>query len=136
MLDFNSIKDILAQSKTIAVIGAKDKPSQPVDMVGRYLISAGFNVIPVHPKRQNVWGLKTYPSIKDVEEPVDIVDLFRASQFCPDHAREVLQLAQPPKLFWMQSGIRSPEAEELLAGTPTHVVSDECLMVVHRRLFR
>lgn len=134
MIDFNTIKKILEESRTIAVIGAKDKPSQPVDMVGRYLIEAGYNVIPVHPKRQNVWGLTTYPSITDVEEPVDIVDLFRASQHCPDHAREVLTLKHPPRLFWMQSGISSPEAEAILADTPTQVVSNDCLMVIHRRL--
>lgn len=134
MIDFNTIKKILEESRTIAVIGAKDKPSQPVDMVGRYLIEAGYNVIPVHPKRQNVWGLTTYPSITDVEEPVDIVDLFRASQHCPEHAREVLTLKHTPRLFWMQSGISSPEAETILADTPTQVVSNDCLMVVHRRL--
>ncbi|MFW5733610.1 MAG: CoA-binding protein [Oceanidesulfovibrio sp.] len=134
MIDFNAIKTILAESRTIAIIGAKDKPSQPVDRVGRYLIEAGYTVIPVHPKRQNVWGLTTYPTITEIEEPVDIVDLFRASQHCPDHAREVLALKHLPRLFWMQSGIASPEAEAILADSPTRVVSDECLMVVHRRL--
>lgn len=125
---------LLGKVKTIAVVGAKDKPGQPVDRVGRYLIEAGFRVIPVHPKRTEVWGLKAYPTVNDIPEPVDLVDLFRAPEFCPDHAREVLRLSPLPCCFWMQSGIVSLEASSILAGTPVEVVQDRCLMVDHRNL--
>jgi len=125
---------LLGKVKTIAVVGAKDKPGQPVDRVGRYLIEAGFNVIPVHPKRTEVWGLKAYPTVNDIPEPVDLVDLFRAAEFCPDHAREVLRLSSLPCCFWMQSGIVSLEASSILAGSPVVVVQDRCLMVDHRNL--
>ncbi len=124
---------LLGQVKTVAVVGAKDKPG-PVDDVARYLMAAGYRVIPVHPKRRDVWGLPTYPSILDIPGQLDLVDLFRAAEHCPDHARETLKLERPPLCFWMQSGIASPEARAILSGTPTLVVEDRCLMVEHRRL--
>ena len=65
---------------------------------------------------------------------MDIVDVFRAPQYCPEHAREVLALPWRPKIFWMQSGIASPEARKLLEATGVAVVEDACLMVEHARL--
>ncbi|MDR3641331.1 MAG: CoA-binding protein [Humidesulfovibrio sp.] len=127
---------LLRQVKTIAVVGAKDKPGQPVDRVGRYLIEAGFTVIPVHPKRPTVWGLKTYPTLADVPVPIDLVDLFRAAEACPDHAREALALVSPPRAFWMQSGISSAEAQDILKDSDIRVVEDRCLMVDHARLIK
>jgi uncharacterized protein len=125
---------LFREVKTIAVVGAKDKPGQPVDRVGRYLIDAGFCIIPVHPKRTEVWGLKAYPTMNDIPGPVDMVNLFRAPEYCPAHAEEFLRLSPLPRCFWMQSGIFSPEARRLLAGHPVFVVEDRCLMVDHRNL--
>jgi uncharacterized protein len=125
---------LLGQVKTVAIVGAKDKPGQPVDKVGRYLIEAGFNVIPVHPKRSSVWGLKAYPTLADVPQPIDLVDVFRAPEFCPAHAQETLLLPSRPRCFWMQSGIFSPEAKALLQGSGIVVIEDRCLMVEHARL--
>jgi predicted CoA-binding protein len=98
-------------------------------MVGRALIDMGFNVIPVHPKRETVWGLPAYPTVNDIPVPVDMVDLFRAPQFCPDHAREALRMDPRPKIFWMQSGIVSPEARDILTESGIHVVEDHCTKV-------
>lgn len=128
------LASLLGQVKTIAVVGAKDKPGQPVDMVGRALIEAGFQVIPVHPKRPTVWGLAAYPTLGEVPVSIDLVDLFRAPQYCPDHAREVLALPNRPRCFWMQSGVASPEARDILKGSGVFVVEDRCLMVEHKRL--
>ena len=124
---------MLAEVKTIAVIGAVDKPGRPVDGVGREMIDMGFDVIPVHPIRKDVWGLETYASVKDIDRPVDVVDLFRNAQFCPDHAREVLAMEHKPKCFWMQSGIISPEAREILADSGIVVIEDRCLKVEPQR---
>lgn len=125
---------LLRQVKTIAVVGAKDKPGQPVDRVGRYLIQAGYDVIPVHPKHAEVWGRRAYPTLADVPVPIDLVDVFRVAEACPDHARETLALSPRPRCFWMQSGIDSAEARELLAGSGVLTVADSCLMVEHARL--
>lgn len=129
------LKTTLSQCRSIAVVGAKDTPGSAVDMVGRYLISAGFMVYPVHPVRKNIWGLPTYPSLADVPHAIDLIDLFRSSEFCPAHAKETLALANAPKVFWMQSGIYSYEARQLLSATAMTVIEDRCLMVEHRRLF-
>lgn len=125
---------LLGEVKTIAVIGAKDKPGQPVDMVGRYLIAAGYRVIPVHPARSSVWGLPAHKSILDIPDAVDLVDVFRAPEHCAAHAGEVLKLSARPRCFWMQTGIFSPDARQLLAGSGVTVIEDRCLMVDHRRL--
>lgn len=96
------MREFLTQARTIAVVGAKDKEGQPVDRVGKYLIQAGYQVIPVHPIRKDVWGLQTYPSLAEVPFSVDIVNVFRAPQYCPDHARETVALSPLPQLFWMR----------------------------------
>ncbi len=134
MKDAARIENLVARAKTIAVIGAKDKPGHPVDGVGRYLIQAGFRVIPVHPKRRTVWGLRAYPTLTAIPEPVDIVDLFRAPEYCPGHAREVLQLRTWPLLFWMQEGIANQEVQAILADTPVTIVEDHCLLKFHKKI--
>lgn len=135
LLDNSRLKELLPTVKNIAIIGAKDKPGQPVDRVGRYLIEAGFTVFPVHPVRTGVWGLETYTSIEDIPEPIDLVDIFRASEHCLVHAQEYLRLSTLPKIFWMQQGIHNTLAKELLADHNVFVVEDLCLMVEHKRLF-
>ena len=134
MLDDRLLRAMLGESRSIAIIGAKDKPGQAVDRVGRYLLEQGYRVVPVHPVRKTVWGLPAVPSIAELPEPVDIINLFRAPEYCPGHAQEVLQLDWRPKLFWMQLGIRSPEARQALAQTDITVVEDLCIMVEHARL--
>ncbi|MEA4857064.1 MAG: CoA-binding protein [Solidesulfovibrio sp.] len=129
------LKELLAPGRTIALIGAKDRPGTEVDMVGRYLIEAGFTVIPVHPARATVWGIPARKTLAAIDTAVDIVNLFRAPQHCPAHAAEVLGLAGRPACFWMQTGIVSPQARELLSPSGIQVVEDRCIMVEHRRLW-
>lgn len=134
MLFDDTLRSLLQKARTIAIVGAKDKKGQAVDMVGRYLMEVGYNVIPVHPMRKQVWGLPTYTCLADVPEPIDIVNLFRASQYCPEHARETLALSPKPSLFWMQEGIGSAEAGSILMPAKIAVVEDACIMIDHRRL--
>lgn len=126
---------LLSEAHTIAIIGAKDKPNQPVDRVGRYLLEVGYQVIPVHPVRKNVWGIEAYPSLADVPCPVDIVNVFRAPQYCADHAREAAALPSHPKLFWLQLGIVSREAASIAGDAGMAFAEDLCIMVEHQRLF-
>ena len=136
MLDDRLMRAVLGESRSIAIIGAKDKPGQAVDRVGRYLLEQGYRVVPVHPVRKTVWGLPAFASIAELPEPVDIINLFRAPEYCPGHAQEVLALGWKPKVFWMQLGIHSPEARQALAETGITVVEDSCIMVEHARLLR
>ena len=124
---------LLAGVKTIAVIGAVDKPSRPVDGVSREMMKMGFDIIPVHPARTDVWGLETYKSVNEVPTPIDVVNLFRAAQFCPAHAEEVLKMDPLPKIFWMQSGIISAEARDILKDSGITVIEDRCLKVELKR---
>lgn len=133
-LSDDKMRSLLTQSRTIAIVGAKDKEGQPVDRVGKYLIQAGYQVIPVHPVRKDVWGLQTYPSLADVPFSIDIVNVFRAPQYCPEHARESAALSPLPRLFWMQEGIVSPEAAAIVGKAGITVVEDLCIMVEHKRL--
>ena len=134
MFDDN-IRALLSSAETIAIVGAKDKQGQPVDAVGRYLIQAGYTVWPVHPARRSVWGLPAFPSLAKLPGTADIVNLFRAASSCMQHAREVLELPWKPAAFWMQTGIRSPEAAQMLAVRNISVLEDMCIMVEHRRCF-
>lgn len=135
MLNDAELRLIFRKARCIAIIGAKDKPGQPVDRVGRYLLDAGYRVLPVHPKRKAVWGVAAFPSLAEIDEPVDIVNVFRAAEHCPAHAVEALALSPPPRLFWMQLGIASPEAAALLARSGFSVVENACIMIEHARLF-
>ena len=131
----DKIRTLLGSAKTIAIVGAKDTPGQPVDAVGRYLIEAGYTVWPVHPVRRSAWGLSVLPSLAELPDRADIINLFRVASACPAHAREVLALPWKPCAFWMQTGIRSSEAGRMLAAHGISVIEDACIMVEHRRLF-
>ena len=115
----STLKELLAPGKTIALIGAKDRPGTDVDMVGRFLINAGFRVIPVHPARATVWGIPACKTLAEIDEPIGLVNLFRASAACPGHAAEVLALGHKPAGFWMQTGIVSAEARGMLEPAAT-----------------
>lgn len=130
----NILKNILSQSKTIAIIGAKDEENTPVNRVGQYLLEMGYIVIPVHPIRKSVWGIPTYVSITEIPVPIDIVNLFRSPEFCPTHAYEVISLLKPPQVFWMQQGITSPEAVGILQQSEIIAIENLCIMVEHKRL--
>lgn len=128
------MKKLLTEIKTIAIIGAKDKEGHPVDRVGRYMLRAGYTVIPVHPTRKGVWGLTTYQAIGELPETPDAVVLFRASEYCAAHAREVLGLKSLPKVFWMQEGISCPESKALMEQAGVAVVQNLCIKIEHERL--
>lgn len=134
MMKDQEVRKLLQQVKTIAVVGAKDRPGSAVDMVGRYLMAAGYRVIPVHPMRENVWGVPTYKSITDIPEQVDLVDVFRAPEFCLAHAQEALLMKHKPQAFWMQLGISNSAARLLLEPQGIQVVEDACIKVEYARL--
>lgn len=134
-MNTTELKDILEKAKTIAIIGAKDTPGQAVNNVGRYLMDAGYRVFPVHPTRKEVWGLKAYPSLADIPEDIDIVDVFRSAEFCEEHAKEACGLTYTPMMFWLQLGIINLKAMELAEERGMAAVENACLMVEHSRLF-
>lgn len=120
------VKRMLA-GKRIAVVGLSDDPSRPSYDVANYLRSAGKEIIPVNPKCDTVMGLKCYPSLAAVPGPIDVVDVFRRPEFCPDVARDAVEAGA--KGIWLQSGIRSPEAREIARKAGLDYVENRCLKV-------
>jgi predicted CoA-binding protein len=131
------IRDLLLQTKTIAVLGIKTEAQagQPAFYVPSYLDSAGFDIIPVpvyYPDVTQILGRKVYRRLVEIPSEVDLVNVFRRPQDVPAHLEDML--AKKPKIVWMQSGIRNDDVAEALAKAGIKVVQDRCLMVDHRRL--
>lgn len=135
--DTKGIRDLLSDTKTIAVLGIKTEAqsSAPAFYVPRYLHVAGFQIIPVpvyYPDVTQILGQKVYRKLIDVPVDIDLVNVFRRSQDVRPHLEEIL--AKKPKSVWLQSGIRDDAVAETLARAGIKVVQDRCLMVEHRYL--
>jgi hypothetical protein len=130
------IRRLLKTSKTIAVVGIKDesRPFEAAHTVPAYLHKHGYKIIPVTPVYKSFFGIPSVPSLSEVKESVDIVQVFRAPANIPPHADEALKIK--PKVFWMQTGIRHQEAAHKLAAAGIKVVQDHCLYMDHLRLIR
>ena len=120
-----SAEQILRDAKTIAVVGASPDPARPSNGVMRYLQRAGYHVLPVNPLCEEYW-----PSLAALEEPVDLVDVFRRPEFCADVAHEAAAIGAPA--LWLQLGIRSPEAQRIAEEAGMDYVENACTAVVHR----
>jgi uncharacterized protein len=136
---FAGIQEIIANTKTIAVLGIKTEAQsgQPAFYVPNYLANAGFEVIPVpvyYPSVTQILGRPVYRKLVDVPGEIDLVNVFRRSEDVPAHVDDIV--AKKPKAVWLQSGIRNEQAAETLAKNGIKVVQDKCLMVEHRYLGR
>ena len=128
------IKDFY-QLKNIAVVGVSKNEEKPSHQVSKYLIEHGYNVIPVNPTLSEVLGRKAYPSIADIQERIDIVDVFRKSEDVPAVVDDVLKKKDGIKVFWMQLGIYNEDAEKKAKENGIDVVYNRCIMEEHKRLF-
>ena len=125
--------EILREARTIAVVGASPRPNRPSHGVMRYLLEHGYRVIPVRPRDcDDVLGVPCVASLAEIGEPVDVVDVFRRVDACPDVAREAV--AAGAGAVWLQLGLVSPEARRIATGAGLDYVEDECTAIVHRRL--
>ena len=130
------ISQILKSVKTIAVIGASANEVRPSFFVVKYLIDKGYTVIPVNPGHagKEILGQMTYASLADIPVPIDMVDVFRASNAVPAIAEEVLALAPLPKVVWMQLTVRHDEAATKLEAAGIKVVMNRCPKIEYARL--
>lgn len=127
--------EILAAARTIALVGASPRPERPSNSVMRYLLGAGYRVIPVRPMGpEEILGQRRVRSLADVDEPVDLVDVFRRPEYCPAIALEAV--AAGAGALWLQLGIVSPEARRIAEAAGLEYVEDECTAIVHRSLAR
>ena len=130
----DEIAELLESSKTIAVLGLSPKPERDSYKVAKYLKENGVRIIPVRPGQKEILGEKAYASLDEIDEPVDMIDVFRSPDQVMAHVREALRVK--PKVFWMQLGIEHPEAARLLAENGIDVVMNRCVKVDHERLIK
>lgn len=132
--DDAALADLLRRTRTIAVVGIKAGADDDAFRVPRYMQAHGYRILPVSPKLRAVLGERCVPSLAELSEAPDLVNLFRASQHVPAHVEEVLALPRRPLGVWMQLGIAHAEASARLAAVGIAVIEDRCLMVEHARL--
>ncbi len=128
------IKVLLKNSKNIAVVGISDKQERDSFGVAKYLVSKGYNVIPVNPSLENWQGIKSYPNLSSIPKNtrLDIVDIFRKPEAVGEIVEESIKVK--PKAIWMQLGVINEEAGKKASNSGMTVVMDKCIMVEHRKL--
>jgi predicted CoA-binding protein len=129
--DSAMILNILRTMRTVAVVGLSSNPLRASHFVGFYLQRHGYRVIPVNPRESEVLGEQSYPSLLDVPEPVDLVDVFRNPDAVPGIAEEAVQAGA--KALWLQYNVISPEGVAIAERGGLAVVVDRCVKVEHAR---
>jgi hypothetical protein len=132
-LTSDPIGDLLSRSKVIAVVGLSSKPHRPSHGVARYLQSVGYRVIPVNPHEKEVLGEKSYPRLEDVPVHVDIVDVFRRSEFVPPVVEAAIAIRA--RAVWMQEGVIHEQAAARARAAGLEVVMDRCTLKEHAKRF-
>ena len=127
--DAGNLRDILSSSKTIAVVGMSPNPARPSNEVARYLMASGYTVIPVNPGQREILGLKCYPTLDAIEQPVDIVDVFRNSADVLPIAQAAIRIGA--KCLWLQLGVINAEAANLASDSGLKVAIDRCTKIDH-----
>ena len=131
----DTIFDILKEAKTIAVVGLSNREETAAYRVSRIMQDAGYRIIPVNPRSagETILGETVYASLKDIPLSIDIVNVFRRSEFLPDVAREFIET--DAKIFWAQLGLESQEAEEILrqAGRD-QIVMNRCIKIEYQKM--
>ena len=130
------IRGILNRVKTIAMVGISPKDNRPSYFAFKYLLERGYRMIPVNPGQagERILGQKVYAKLADIPEPVDMVDIFRASKDVLPIAREALALNPKPQVIWMQLSIRNDEAAALAEAAGVKVVMNRCPKIEYGRL--
>ena len=128
-----TIREILTNSKTIAVVGISNKPDRASFSVSQYMQRQGYQIVPVNPSLSEVLGEKAYPTLDAAAEAVgkiDLVNVFRAPEFVPETVENVIRLGIAN--LWLQQGVCHEEAARLAEANGIHVVMDRCIYLEHR----
>ena len=128
----DSIRDVLKKSKIIAVVGLSDNPLRASHGVSAYMQMQGYRIIPVNPHCDFVLGERSYASLLDVPEKIDIVNIFRRSEFVPPIVDQAIQLKVP--VVWMQEGVIHEAAAQKARQAGLFVVMDACILKEHRNV--
>jgi predicted CoA-binding protein len=125
------IREILHTARTIAIVGLSSNVLRPSNFVGFYMQRHGYKIVPVNPNEREAVGEKAYPSLSDIPFKVDVVDVFRASQFVPGIAQEAVKIGAGA--LWLQFGVISAEGARIAEQAGLKVVVDRCMKVEHAR---
>lgn len=129
--DTAQLRQILATAQTLAVVGHSPKPDRPSYQIAQYLRQVGYRVYAVNPGCRQINGQPCYPDLEALPEPVDIVNVFRQSQYLPEVVATAIALRLPT--VWAQVGIDHPQAQAQAQGSALQLVTNRCIMVVHRQ---
>ena len=129
----DEIGNLLTRSKTIAVVGMSDSPLRPSYGVSAYMQSHGYKIVPVNPTIRGALGEKAVPTLSDVKEKIDIVDVFRRSEHVAAVVDEAIRLRVPA--IWLQEGVIDEAAAEKARKAGIQVVMDRCILKEHRARF-
>jgi len=134
--DDSYIRGILNTVKTIAMVGASDKENRPSYFVFKYLLERGYHMIPINPGRAGatMLGQRIHAKLADIPEPIDMIDVFRGSQYALGIVQEALALKPRPQVIWMQLGVRNDEAAALAEANGIKVVMNRCPKIEYGRL--
>ena len=133
MSDIPTIRRILIENKTIAMVGLSANWYRPSYFAAKYLLDHGYRVIPVTPRYEEILGQRCFPSLAEVPEPVDVVDCFRRADQILPLAQEAIAIKA--KVLWMQLGVINEDAAELAASAGLEVIMDRCMKIEFARLF-
>lgn len=125
------ISQLLKTAKTIAVVGLSDSPLRPSYGVTQYMRAHGYRIIPVNPNLTEWEGVKSYPSLLEVPDKVDIVDVFRRSSAVPGVVEQAIEIHAPA--IWMQEGVEDEQSADKARAAGIFVVMDRCILKEHRR---
>lgn len=126
-------RKLLEESRVIAIVGLSPDEQKPSNVVAAYLIAHGYRVIPVNPLHAEILGQKSYPSLSDVPEKIDIVDIFMKAEKVLPVVEEAIKLT--PKAIWLQLGIVNEEARKLVESSNIPFFMDQCIKQQHTKLF-
>jgi predicted CoA-binding protein len=129
----DEIGELLKRTKTIAVVGLSDSPLRPSYGVSAYMQSHGYKIIPVNPSIRGALGEKAVASLAEIDEKIDIVDVFRRPEYVPELVDEAIRLKVPA--IWLQEDVIHEEAAEKARKAGIFVVMDKCILKEHRRRF-
>lgn len=130
--DRSAEEEVLRRYRTVAVIGISDRPDRYSHRVAKYLQDHGYRIVPVNPRLRAVLGERCYPDLCSVEEPVEVVNIFRRPKYVPRVVAEAIYVKA--KAIWMQQGIIHKAAARRAQEAGLVVVMDRCMMAEHRRL--
>ncbi len=133
MSDIQTLRRILQNNKTIAIVGLSARWYRPSYFAAKYMIDHGYTVIPVNPNYDEVLDQKCYPDLASIPQKVDIVDLFQRAELTPAYARQAVEIGA--RVLWLQLGIVNQEAADIAQQAGLEVVINHCVKIEHARLF-